>query len=38
MSEQQFLNLLQDVIDNGVRKNIYAENGKTLPTIDKGNY
>ena len=38
MSEQQYLNLLQDVIDNGVRKNIYAENGKTLPTIDKGNY
>jgi|688.fasta_scaffold07496_18 thymidylate synthase len=30
MSEQQFLNLLQDVIDNGVRKNIYGHDDKYI--------
>lgn len=38
MSEQNYLNLLQDVLDNGAKKTIFAENGKTLPTIDKNNY
>jgi thymidylate synthase len=30
MSEQQYLNLLQDVIDNGVRKNIYGHDNKYI--------
>jgi len=38
MSEQAYLNLLQDILDNGVKKSIYAENGKTLPTVDKNKY
>lgn len=38
MSEQQYLELLQDVRENGAKKTIYASNGKTLPTVDKGKY
>ena len=38
MAEQQYLDLLLDVRKNGVRKSIFASNGHTLPTVDKGKY
>lgn len=36
--EYQYLDLLQDIMKNGSKKAIFAENGKTLPTIDRNKY
>jgi thymidylate synthase len=36
--EYQYLDLLSDVLKNGTKKSIFAENGKTLPTIDRNQY
>lgn len=38
LEEQQYLDLLQDILDNGIKKTIFSDNGKTLPTIDKNKY
>ena len=38
MSEDQYLKLLWDVKQNGVKKSIFSSNGQTLPTVDKGKY
>lgn len=36
--EQQYLDILDRILKKGIRKDIYAENGKTLPTIDRNQW